>query len=481
MGQCCSCCSQDNAAAPAAKSDAKVFGMPVSQNAMTAVLLAMDLKVGGLEMCNIIEGAQNKPEFLAMNPYHHIPTLKDGEVALGESAAILRYLALKYKPEYYPVSDPVTCARIDFAMGTFANEVYKLGHIQTVYVVMGFARAPPDQAAANKTMSEVLDTWTKHFLKGKFVCGDKLTIADFYALPFIFAMMQPGVLKKIGWKPNDRAMQYAEDVCAAVPATKMLKEAGGYSIAEYIARQVPDAGHATTYEKATYEAISACKPKGSNIKIYGLPASANVMGSVMLAMDLKVGAMEMCNIMEGDQMKPEFLAMNPFHHIPTMLDGEVAVGEGSAILRYLALKCKPDYYPSKDPALCAKVDFAMDSFDNEVYPAHKETVYPVMGFAPVPADQEGAKNNYTAALDTWTTHFLAGKFVCGDKISIADFKTVPFIFAAMQPGIRAKIGLAPNARAMKYVEDFCATVGPSSMLKEAGGFSLAELIASKAA
>merc|ERR1712050_642272 len=100
-----------------------------------------------------------------------------------------------------------------------------------------------------------------------------------------------------------------------------------------------------------------------------------------------------------------------------------------------------------------------------------------MGFAPATADQEGAKKKYTAALDTWTTHFLAGKFVCGDKVSIAEFKTVPFIFAAMQPGVKAKIGLAPNARAIKYVEDFCAEVAPSSMMKEAGGYSLAEWIA----
>merc|ERR1719191_1431423 len=109
-----------------------------------------------------MEGAQNKPEFLAMNPYHHIPTLKDGEVTLGESAAILHYLALKYKPEYYPVSDPVACGRIDFAMNSFKCEVYEGLHDKSIYGVMGFGPPPEDQAGMNKKFTEQLDAWTGH-------------------------------------------------------------------------------------------------------------------------------------------------------------------------------------------------------------------------------------------------------------------------------------------------------------------------------
>jgi glutathione S-transferase len=446
---------------------------------MTCILLAMDLGVGGLEMCNLMENAQMKPEFLSMNPFHHIPTLKDGEVALGESNAILHYLANKYKPEYYPVADPVTCAKVDFAMGSFKGDVYPL-HEKVVYPVMGFVGPPDDQEASNKKMTEQLDAWTTHFLKGKFVCGDKLSIADFMAVPLIFAQMQPGVYKKTGWKPNDRAMQYVEDFCAAVPAAGMLKEAGGYSIAEWIASKVPDAGPPLQYKKVDYQPLVIPKPEGKGVKVYGMPPSQNSMTGILLAMDLGVGGLEMCNIMEGAQMKPEFLSMNPFHHIPTLKDGEVALAESSAILRYLALKYKPEYYPTQSPALCAKVDFAMDSFEFEVYAeGHTKVVYPVMGFVGFPEDQSAANKKYTEVLDTWSKHFLTGKFVCGDKISIADFKAVPFIFAAMQPGVKAKTGFVLSDRAIKYVEDFCAVVSATSMLKEAGGYSIAEYIASK--
>jgi len=439
----------------------------------------MDSGKGGLEMCNIMEGAQNTPEFLAMNPYHHIPTMKDGDVAIGESSAILHYIALKYKPEYYPVNNPAMCAWIDFAMDSFACEVYKAHH-ETVYVVLGFHSPPADQKAANQAYNESLDTWVKHFLKGKFVCGNKLTIADFKAVPFLIAAMQPACEAKIGLTVPDRVKQYVDDFCASVPTSNMLKEAGGYSIVEFLAGKAPDAAASKNdYSKAQFTELPVWVPAG-DIKVFGMPVSQNVMGPVLLAMDSGKGGLEMCNIMEGAQNTPEFLAMNPYHHIPTMKDGDVAIGESSAILHYIALKYKPEYYPVNNPAMCAWIDFAMDSFACEVYKAHHETVYVVLGFHSPPADQKAANQAYNESLDTWVKHFLKGKFVCGNKLTIADFKAVPFLIAAMQPACEAKIGLTVPDRVKQYVEDFCASVNSSSMLKEAGGYSIVEFLASKA-
>merc|ERR1712054_168626 len=106
-----------------------------------------------------------------------------------------------------------------------------------------------------------------------------------------------------------------------------------------------------------------------------------------------------------------------------------------------------------DPAVCAVIDFAMDSFANQVYKAHAKTVYVVLGFAGAPEDQEAANKSYTASLDTWASHFLKGKFVCGEKLSIADFKAVPFLIAAMQPAVESKIGLKLSGRVQQYVND----------------------------
>jgi glutathione S-transferase len=50
-----------------------------------------------------LEGEQFKPEFLALNPFHHIPVLTDDNFNLIESLAMLDYLETKYpNPQMLP-------------------------------------------------------------------------------------------------------------------------------------------------------------------------------------------------------------------------------------------------------------------------------------------------------------------------------------------------------------------------------------------
>lgn len=63
---------------------------------------------------------------------------------------------------------------------------------------------------------------------------------------------------------------------------------------------------------------------------------------------------------EGAQMAPDYLAVNPNHQVPTLIDGEVKIHESNAILRYLCHKhALVDWYP-KDPAFRASVDQWLD-------------------------------------------------------------------------------------------------------------------------
>ena len=46
---------------------------------------------------NLLAGKHMQPEFLRLNPAHKVPVLVDGDVVVTESAAIVLYLAEKYR------------------------------------------------------------------------------------------------------------------------------------------------------------------------------------------------------------------------------------------------------------------------------------------------------------------------------------------------------------------------------------------------
>jgi glutathione S-transferase len=63
---------------------------------------------------------------------------------------------------------------------------------------------------------------------------------------------------------------------------------------------------------------------------------------------------------QGAHMGPEYLAINPNHQIPTLMDGEIKIHESNAILRYLCFKHDlDDWYPT-DLAARASVEQWLD-------------------------------------------------------------------------------------------------------------------------
>lgn len=61
-----------------------------------------------------VHGGLDDPDFRAINPHGRVPALKDGDLTMFESCAILRYLAARYGDggAFWP-ADPVARAKID--------------------------------------------------------------------------------------------------------------------------------------------------------------------------------------------------------------------------------------------------------------------------------------------------------------------------------------------------------------------------------
>ena len=61
---------------------------------LTAKALGIELN---LKILDVLAGEQNKPEFLAINPQHCVPTLVDGDLKLWERYNMFVFLYLKNK------------------------------------------------------------------------------------------------------------------------------------------------------------------------------------------------------------------------------------------------------------------------------------------------------------------------------------------------------------------------------------------------
>jgi len=127
------------------------------------------------------------------------------------------------------------------------------------------------------------------------------------------------------------------------------------------------------------------------------------------------------DLFAGEQNKPEFLAINPAHCVPTLKDGDFSIWESRAIMQYICNKCAPDssLYP-KEPQARAQVDFLLNWDLGDLYAQIQKSLYPTLGFRPMPADHEAEKKNYQAKLQFMNDHLIKGKFLTGDNMTIAD-------------------------------------------------------------
>ncbi|MEG3925100.1 glutathione S-transferase family protein [Microcoleus sp. T3_D1] len=126
------------------------------------------------------------------------------------------------------------------------------------------------------------------------------------------------------------------------------------------------------------------------MKLYHTPISTNSR-RVWVAILEKNLDFELIEIhLDGDHLQSEFVAMNPFHRIPVLVDDDFTVVESLAILDYLETKYPEPAMLPKDPQDLAVVKMVELVTVNELAPA----LYPLssekMGWG-TPQPQEIAK------------------------------------------------------------------------------------------
>lgn len=152
-----------------------IYSFPISGHAHRIRLFA---SIAGIAYetidVDLVAGENRQAEFLALNPSGQIPVIRDGDVVISDSNAILVYLARQYAPHYLP-QDPVLAAEVQKFLSLAAGELaYGLAAARRINVF----NAPLDAGYAKMISEQLLERLDAHMVDREFLVGDSVTIAD---------------------------------------------------------------------------------------------------------------------------------------------------------------------------------------------------------------------------------------------------------------------------------------------------------------
>ncbi len=103
------------------------------------------------------------------------------------------------------------------------------------------------------------------------------------------------------------------------------------------------------------------------MKLYRFPGSTACRPVELFCAEAGIQCeLEAVDILTGKQYEAPYNAINPTGVVPTLVDGDLVLGESSAILKYLADKVGSPAYP-KDLKQRAKVNEMMDWWNSNFY------------------------------------------------------------------------------------------------------------------
>ena len=167
----------------------KLYMHPVSNTSRPVLMFIKDNNLPvEEEIVDLMTGAHHQEPYISINPNRQVPTLIDGDLTLGESSTILKYLADKFDLPAYP-KDLKKRAKVNEMMDWFNTHFYHDYGYGVVYPqIYPHHKRPSDDvqkgtiAWAKELTKKWLQVLNDHTLgtKNKYVTGDQITIADYF-------------------------------------------------------------------------------------------------------------------------------------------------------------------------------------------------------------------------------------------------------------------------------------------------------------
>lgn len=134
-----------------------------------------------LRPVDLLAGVENDTEFLGINPAGFIPAIRDGDVTMVESIAIMEYLMARYGPTSLAPEprDPTFPAYQQFL---HLGEAGLAGSIYFVVGARNFASEADRDNYSARQAQEVFDTRlglvTRQLARSPYLAGERFTAAD---------------------------------------------------------------------------------------------------------------------------------------------------------------------------------------------------------------------------------------------------------------------------------------------------------------
>ena len=183
------------------------------------------------------------------------------------------------------------------------------------------------------------------------------------------------------------------------------------------------------------------------LKLYGAPPTRAIR-AIWLLNELGLEYEQVpVDLMQGENRRPEFMAVNPVGKVPVLVDGDTVLTESAAIQLYLA-----DKHPEAGLIPASLVEraqmlrwmfFLVTEIEQPLWRIARNTfIYPEERRSPQEVEQ--ARRECLEMVAVFEAHMTGREFVVGDRLSVADFNAAYVLDWA---GEAEMLGAAPQLQA----------------------------------